>query len=770
MTAELHIPDGAPHALSPHARAVADHYDNGDYYLSGWHPRHLHFGIFKPDEEPFRQDGPAAGQLDRDLLERAVVRMIEEVAGPAHVGAGDVVVDAACGVGGTALYLARTLGCRVIGLNISERQMEIARELAASDGMARLVEFRFSDCSEEIRLPDSSVDVVVCIESACHMADRDRFLKECARILGPGGRMVVQDWMAAPSLTPEDYRNYIQPICDAWSMSGLEDAAGYFGLLEAAGLELAEFEDMSARCLPNQYPEGSGEPDEAGRSERDATPGQAGMDATVPAADPGLVRRGVPGPALLRAQARHGRQGCRTIIVIEQTPRGDHRVKFWKQGARRALALLLAGAALASCAAHGLGKGPDPRVYVNYTPYNEAFYRELMTGRVHVYAARAGKLRNVVAGRGFGSDGTLFECFPAYRDNKRFWIWKETARWSLVKQRSGVRTERHRADGHKGYTSEFYDPETGGFTFESLKQGRWVRTHPGVIQDTWPRALANANACPILKRRAQFRINEKQTSLRMDELRRQDPDAPIRHFPGSHLTAPGRTGLGASRGMPTTTPEEVRRFLIAQVGNVVTSASGDGYVFSGAGGSNEVWRLADDGGIAQVGQVREEGGLADCRGAGAAGFPLSGGLSGPGSSHRPSSCRVSAYGPSDRQREAAFFAAYGGGLCGQAFHVPYRGEVLGGGSERRPGRGPAFRRRMALDEGQSRDDDQGRSGGFAEHRLARTGLRSRYAADGMDAVHAGQDRLRRSGRCRASSAAFPSRSRFPASRACPVRA
>ena len=251
MEAQASALNGYPPALSRQARAVAAHYDGGDYYLSGWHPRHLHFGLFEPGEEPLAPEGPDAGRPDRNLLDRAVVRMIGEVVGPARIGADDVVADAACGVGGTALHLAGTLGCKVIGLNVSEGQLKTAGELANSDGLEHLVEFRFSDCSEEIRLPDNSVDVVVSIDGACHMADRGRFLKECVRILRPGGRLVGSDWMAAEALTREEYREHIQPVCESWSMIRLEDAEGYFGLLEAAGLELAGFEDVSARCLPN---------------------------------------------------------------------------------------------------------------------------------------------------------------------------------------------------------------------------------------------------------------------------------------------------------------------------------------------------------------------------------------------------------------------------------------------------------------------------------------------------------------------------------------
>ena len=238
-------------SLSRQARDVAGHYDDGDWYLSGWHPRHLHFGLFEPGEWPVRPERGEAEWLDRDLLDKAVERMIDEIVAPVWIGAGELIVDAACGVGGTALHLAGALGCRVVGLNISERQLEIALSLAKSDGLEHLVEFRFSDCSEEIRLPDGSADVVVSIDGACHMADRGRFLKECARILRPGGRLVGSDWMAAAALTPEEYRKHVHPICESWSMVGLERPAGYLDKLEAAGLGTVGIVDLSMRCLPN---------------------------------------------------------------------------------------------------------------------------------------------------------------------------------------------------------------------------------------------------------------------------------------------------------------------------------------------------------------------------------------------------------------------------------------------------------------------------------------------------------------------------------------
>ena len=278
-----------------------------------------------------------------------------------------------------------------------------------------------------------------------------------------------------------------------------------------------------------------------------------------------------------------------------------------KQGTGRALALILAGVALASCMAHGQGRKLDPKVYVNHSPYGEAFYRELMTGRVNVFAG-LGRFGNAAQGLVYASDGTVIECSGRLRlDNKLHWIGLRSTRWSLVNKPEGVATQWGYGGRHKLYAWKFYNPATGAFNTEVWQSGRWIVGNLGQIQDTWPRALADA--CPDLKLPAHIRINEKQTSLRFDELRRQDPDAPIRHFPGSHLTAPGRTGLGASGGKPTTSRKEVWTFLHGQEGYVVRSASETGYVLGLArgGSTGEVWRLADDGSIAATGVLREQG-------------------------------------------------------------------------------------------------------------------------------------------------------------------
>ncbi len=236
--------------LSEHERSVIDHYDRMTrvFYLQ-WSSEHLHFGVFKPGERPRHNEVPK----ESDGLARALDRMVETIVAPAGIEGRHHVVDAGCGVGGTAFHLGRTRGCRVTGVNLSRTQLEIAGSKAVNAGLGDRIEFEYANCSRSLPFADGSVDVVVNIESARHYSDRRRFLHEVYRILKPGGRLVASDWMAHDAIPAGHYRNYIQPLCEDWMMSRLESQSSYTRLLQEAGLEVIEFEGFNGMEFDNLH-------------------------------------------------------------------------------------------------------------------------------------------------------------------------------------------------------------------------------------------------------------------------------------------------------------------------------------------------------------------------------------------------------------------------------------------------------------------------------------------------------------------------------------
>ncbi len=276
-------------------------------------------------------------------------------------------------------------------------------------------------------------------------------------------------------------------------------------------------------------------------------------------------------------------------------------MKVSNSTAGRLLALTVAAAMLASCVAHGqqpstAGLPPELRelpywkVFRNHSSHSAAFFNELTSGRAFVFEHP--EFPGVVNGELYLNDGTMLHCL--FGGKSRYFVLS----YDLSFETHSTGTARTlRYEGRTNRSLVFYDPRAGTLHEEYLTghedphKRQWKRFLSGWVQDSWPRAMADA--CPRIRLPDGMEINEKQTSRNIDELRRQDTDAPIRNFPGSHMTAPGRTGWLRSGGGPTTTAEEVEAFLAAQEGNIVRW-SGFGYVWMRSWDREELWRVQRD--------------------------------------------------------------------------------------------------------------------------------------------------------------------------------
>ena len=101
-----------------------------------------------------------------------------------------VIADLGAGEGGFALQLAPRAK-QVIAVDSSAKMVEVGRELAARHGIAN-IDYRLGDM-EEIPIASASVDLVFFSQSLHHALHPERALHEAARILSPGGRIVVLD-------------------------------------------------------------------------------------------------------------------------------------------------------------------------------------------------------------------------------------------------------------------------------------------------------------------------------------------------------------------------------------------------------------------------------------------------------------------------------------------------------------------------------------------------------------------------------------------------
>lgn len=103
-----------------------------------------------------------------------------------------VVLDAGCGVGGTAISIAQTTGASVTGITIVPDQIRLAKSYAKKAGISKLTKFRLEDYTKT-SLPTYSFDVVYGIESISHSKPKINFLKEAYRLLKTNGKLIIAD-------------------------------------------------------------------------------------------------------------------------------------------------------------------------------------------------------------------------------------------------------------------------------------------------------------------------------------------------------------------------------------------------------------------------------------------------------------------------------------------------------------------------------------------------------------------------------------------------
>ncbi|GAA4513534.1 hypothetical protein GCM10023191_080740 [Actinoallomurus oryzae] len=110
-----------------------------------------------------------------------------------RVGPSDTLADLGCGRGGPGLIVAARTGARLIGLDLSEVAIADARRAAERFRLSSPAEFRRSDIAAT-GLPDGCVEAAMSVDALTFAPDKQQALREIARILTPGGRLVFTSW------------------------------------------------------------------------------------------------------------------------------------------------------------------------------------------------------------------------------------------------------------------------------------------------------------------------------------------------------------------------------------------------------------------------------------------------------------------------------------------------------------------------------------------------------------------------------------------------
>jgi ubiquinone/menaquinone biosynthesis C-methylase UbiE len=217
-----------------HPRNVAAYYDQAwlDYRLlwTGPHSRALHLGYRSPGVK-----GHIASLMNNNAVMAARV----------GISPGQVVLDAGCGVGGTALWMARRYGARVVGVTVSTAQAARAARYARSEGLEEQATFLVQDFTR-FGFPAERFDVVYAMESVCHATDKRRFLDEAWRILKPGGRLILHDGFGAREPSSEEEAALVRSWLHSWAVPHIAGGDEFVEWARQTGFDEVTMEDHTS--------------------------------------------------------------------------------------------------------------------------------------------------------------------------------------------------------------------------------------------------------------------------------------------------------------------------------------------------------------------------------------------------------------------------------------------------------------------------------------------------------------------------------------------
>lgn len=175
--------------------------------------------------------------LDEPPGGRSTSEFLGEIPARRGIGPGSRLVDVGSGKGKQLVELAGRLGCHVIGLDPLDQNLELASERLRKASLAERATLLKGSIGK-IPLEDASVDFVWCLDMFNHVEDIDGALKECARVLKPGGSMMNCSAVATDLLEPREAQRVTHRLgINPDTLSPERMAAAY----RAAGLDVVEY-------------------------------------------------------------------------------------------------------------------------------------------------------------------------------------------------------------------------------------------------------------------------------------------------------------------------------------------------------------------------------------------------------------------------------------------------------------------------------------------------------------------------------------------------
>jgi len=179
-----------------------------------------------------------------EILHPGGLEKTDEMARACKVGSDRKVLDVGSGKGVTACYLARKYHCEVVGIDMSERMVAYARELAKKRGVEDRVSFRKAN-AEDLPFEEESFEIVLA-ECTTTLLDKGKAFSEFLRVTKAGGCIgdLEMTWRKPPTV---EFVDRVYEVWEGFRTMTLEEWKAFFeslGMIDVQAVDFSEMQDV----------------------------------------------------------------------------------------------------------------------------------------------------------------------------------------------------------------------------------------------------------------------------------------------------------------------------------------------------------------------------------------------------------------------------------------------------------------------------------------------------------------------------------------------